>query len=121
LAKHIDAKRIQAGAFFAVKGEDRAMISDLWHGRLPLAKTFWEFAVIYGVVLNILGTAGSVVSYSVQAPGWLTILLFALPILYYFFVAVAVWRSAAAYRGSQIWPELARGAVVILALSALVL
>jgi 5-methyltetrahydropteroyltriglutamate--homocysteine methyltransferase len=37
----------------------------------------------------------------------------------YSFAAVAVWRSAACYRGSPIWPELARGGVIILGLSAL--
>ena len=92
---------------------------DLWRGRVPLRTAFWEFAVVYGVTINIFATGGSLIGYAVDAPGWLTAFLFALPLLYYSFAAVAVWRSAACYRGSSIWPELARAAVVILGLSAL--
>jgi hypothetical protein len=99
----------------------RTKIIDLWSGRVPLSAAFWEFAVIYGIAVNIGATAVSLVAYATDAPGWLAGFFFVLPLLYYSFVTVAVWRSAASYRGSQIWSELARGGVIVLALSGVLL
>jgi hypothetical protein len=99
----------------------RTKIADLWSGRLPLRTVFWEYAVVYGLVVNAAATGSGLIAYSAGAHWWLSIVLFVLPLLYYSFITVAVWRSAADYRGSQIWSELARGGVVILALSTVLL
>lgn len=84
-----------------------AMIRNLWTGDVSLARTFWEFAVIYGLVLNLAATAAALGMASAGQPGWLALAVHLLPLPYTVLVLVAVWRSAARYAGRKLWAELA--------------
>ena len=88
-------------------------VGALWNGRLPLARAFWEFAVLYGVLANLCATIAAFAVMSAGLPGALALLIFLLPVPYVVVAIVGVWRSAAAYRGPQYWAALARAAAVL--------
>ncbi|MGQ7791155.1 hypothetical protein ACUN0C_01960 [Faunimonas sp. B44] len=98
-----------------------AHVKDLWFGRLPLRVTFWEYAIVYGLLVNVVATGAALISYSERAPGPVAVALFLIPAAYFLVVTVGVFRSAAAYRGRKIWAELARAATVAWALWAVII
>ncbi len=91
----------------------RALLRSLWLGEMPLARAFWEFAILYGFVLNLLTTIGSLMVFAAKAPDAYGLGLFLLAVPYNLFVMVAVWRSAGRYRGARHWADFARIAVVV--------
>jgi hypothetical protein len=91
------------------------MLTDLWRGQLSLAVTFWLFGVAALASLEALfvylGLAHPTGTLGVRAA--LTLLaLNAATAVYWIFVSVAIWRSAGAYEGPQLWSLLARGLVI---------
>ena len=90
----------------------RNHIARLWTGQTPLARVFWDYAMIYGTLLNLITTFASLAALALGAPGLVALAIFLLPLPYNIFVVVAVWRSAALYRGPARWAQLARIAVV---------
>ena len=95
-------------------------IRALWNGDVPLAQVFWNYAIIYGSFGNLLATAAALTAITLGWPGWLAVLIFFLPAPYNALMVVAVWRSAARYRGDPIWAHAARIAVVVWAAIATV-
>jgi hypothetical protein len=85
----------------------------LWNGQLPLAQAFWEYAVIYALLLNICATVAAFAFVAADLPAALAIGFFLLPVPYVVVAVVGVWRSAAAYAGPQHWATLARAASVL--------
>ncbi len=84
----------------------------LWRGELPLARAFWDGAILYGVPLNLISTFG----FLALSSGDNTVLGLAvnlLPLPYNVVVLVGVWRSARRYEGPPHWAEAAQVAVVI--------
>jgi hypothetical protein len=95
-------------------------IGDLWHGRLPLGRAFWEFAVIYGLILNVLSTTASLLAIAGNL-SWIAILLIHfLPAPYWIASTVGVWRSADRYAGPPRWASAARVAALLWLLLMLV-
>jgi hypothetical protein len=92
-------------------------IADLWYGRVPLARIFWDYAIIFGSLVNLVTTLAALAAFAKGVPAVLGLLLHFLPTPYNFLMVVGVWRSAANYRGAWIWATLAR--IVILAWAAL--
>lgn len=92
-------------------------LRELWVGRMPLGRAFWEFAVFYGLVLNLLTTVASfgLLAFGVHAAIAMTV--FFLPLPYNLFVLMAVWRSAARYQGPPHWANAARVAVTLWAVA----
>lgn len=87
-------------------------ISNLWHGRAGLAKTYWAYGVIGGGLWGIplaLVTPGSSMA---------IMLLLAL-IAYFMLVNTGIWRAAGQYTGSPIWALLAKVHAVVGYLSTL--
>ena len=80
----------------------------LWNGRLPLAKAFWEHAVVYAALVNLAATYAAFAALAADLPGILAVIIFLLPVPYIVVAVVGVWRSAAAYTGPQHWASLAR-------------
>ena len=83
-------------------------IKHVWNGDLPLRETFWQYAVFYGLFVNVLT---DVLFYALlvnDANVGLLALAFAIPIPYNIFVVVAVWRSAGHYPGPDRWKDFAR-------------
>jgi hypothetical protein len=85
----------------------------LWAGQLSLARAFWEYAILYGLLVNMLATIASLAMLTADAPAALALLIFLVPLPYNILVLVAVWRSAGRYQGAPIWADLARAAVVL--------
>jgi hypothetical protein len=90
----------------------RQRFSDLWNGRVPLARVFWNYAVLYGSLANLLATGAALTAF---LWGWpiLGLVFHFLLMPYNVLMVVAVWRSAARYEGDAIWAQLARGAILV--------
>lgn len=74
-------------------------LADLWAGRLPLGEAFWIWAVGVGLALNVTASAAMLGMLAVDLPGALALAIHLAPAPYNVAVAIAVWRSAAAYEG----------------------
>jgi hypothetical protein len=85
----------------------------LWNGNLPLARAFWEYAVVYVALVNLVTTYSAFAVMAADLPAALAVVIFLLPIPYIVVAVVGVWRSAAAYTGPQHWASLARVASVL--------
>ena len=90
----------------------------LWRGEETLARTFWEYAIVYGTLANAILTIATLASVVANAPVWTIALLSVFTIPYNVFIAIAVWRSAARYQGRPEWATLARVAVIVWAVIA---
>jgi hypothetical protein len=95
-----------------------AFVQDIWTGRLPLARIFWEYAIGYGTVLNLLATLAAFAAFSRNWPEAIGLVLFFLPAPYNLMMVVGVWRSAQHYSGPAIWPTLARARSLVWAAAA---
>jgi len=89
------------------------IVVDLWSGRVPLARAFWEYAVAYGTVLNLLTTLAAFIAFTKDLPDAVSIALFFSPAPYNLLMIVAVWKSAARYAGRAIWATLARVCIIV--------
>lgn len=85
----------------------------LWRGEMPLKSAFWDYAILYGVPLNLLSTFVFLLLSSQDAHPALGLAVNVLPLPYNLLVLVGVWRSAAHYQGPAHWIDVARGAVVV--------
>ncbi|MEX2616425.1 MAG: hypothetical protein WD767_10035 [Alphaproteobacteria bacterium] len=85
----------------------------LWRGELPLFTAFWTWAVLGGLLVNILSSAAFLVLVSNDQPVLAVIAGYAPSLPYNLAVTVGVWRAAAHYPGERHWAELARIAVVV--------
>jgi hypothetical protein len=90
----------------------------LWRGDLTLRNAFWDYAVIYGTLANLLVTVVALAILAADLPGLLALAVFLLPLPYNIAAVVGVWRSADRYRGPPAWASVARIAVVIWAILA---
>jgi hypothetical protein len=91
----------------------RLFIIALWNGRLPLARAFWHYAILYGTIASITATGAAVAGFALGLPGLLAFAVHLLPLPYVFIAAVGVFRSANRYSGPPIWARLAEAAIVI--------
>jgi hypothetical protein len=88
-------------------------VKSLWAGDVPLPEAFWQYAVVYGLLVNFVATALSLVLAVAGASVWVYVAVFFLPTPYNVLMIVAVWRSAERYRGPQKWADLARAVSLI--------
>ena len=96
-------------------------VARLWRGEVPLRTAFWEYAVVYGLVINVISVGGALINHALGGPIVVTSALFLLHDPYMLLVAVAVWRSAARYSGHRLWADLARAAVTVWAVIAIII
>ena len=87
-------------------------LRELWSGRLPLARAFWEHAVFYGAVANIAATGAALSALTFGAPAPLALAIHLLPLPYVLTTVVGVCRSASRYGGSPVWARTAEIAVI---------
>ena len=85
----------------------------LWNGELPLARAFWEYAVLYAGLANLCATIAAFAVMAADLPGALAVVVFLLPVPYIALSVVGVWRSADAYSGPPHWASLARAAAIL--------
>ncbi len=88
-------------------------VKHLWAGHLPLGQAFWQYAVGYGLLLNLITTLAFLALMAREANTALIVLSFASPVPYNVLMVVAVWRSADRYSGPKTWAHLARVGTVI--------
>lgn len=96
----------------------KTLVADLWHGRVPLARAFWEFAIIYGSITNIVTTLAAFALFANDFHPALGLSVFFLPLPYNLLMVVAVWRSAGQYFGPAMWAVLARALILAWAVIA---
>jgi hypothetical protein len=89
----------------------------LWRGEVAMARAFWEYALAYGSLANLITTMLALAVLMSGLPV-LAVAIFLLPLPYNVLMIVAVWRSAGRYHGAPMWATLARGAVVVWAVLA---
>ena len=89
------------------------LVKCLWAGELPLRQAFWQYAVGYGLLINLVTSLAFLALLTNDTNIALVALAFALPIPYNFVMVVAVWRSADRYSGPKTWADLARIGIVI--------
>jgi hypothetical protein len=80
----------------------------LWRGEVPLFNAFWDWALIGGLIVNVSMTIASLVLVMEDMLLAAVIVGHAFSVPYNVFVTVAVWRSAARYKGDPRWATAAR-------------
>jgi hypothetical protein len=88
-------------------------LKSLWTGEIPLPEVFWQYAVVYGLLVNFVATSLSLVLAVAGASVWIYVAVFFLPTPYNVLMIVAVWRSAERYQGPRKWADLARAVTLI--------
>lgn len=73
----------------------------LWTGALPFETVVWRYAVLWGLVVNLLATGVLAGLLVLDAALPLVVLGFLLPIPYNVVVVVAALRSAESYPGGR--------------------
>lgn len=96
-------------------------IVELWRGEVPLAQTFWLWAILGGLLVNSVATIATFTVLANDAPGLLAVALYFTPIPYDVLMVVAVWRSAARHDGRPEHANWARVAVLAWAVAMLAL
>lgn len=91
----------------------RRIVDDLWRGDIPMARVFWEYAVVYGTTLNFLTTIASFAVLASSGSAAWSLAVFFLPVPYNLLMIVSVWRSAARYDGPEYWVVLARSLILV--------
>lgn len=86
-------------------------ITSLWRGEIPLATVFWEYAVAWGTLLNLLCTGGALIAFMNRAPDWFGLLLHFAPTPLNALLVVSTWRAAA--REQSALSSFARPAIVL--------
>lgn len=90
-----------------------ALLAALWRGDIPLGQAFWEYAIAYGTIANIVATATAIATVAAGLPVVLTIFLLLLPLPYILIAVVGVVRSADKYQGPSKWAKRAKIAVIL--------
>jgi hypothetical protein len=91
----------------------KAHLVALWRGDVPLGQAFWEYAIAYGTIANIVATAAAIVTVAAGLPETLAICLFLMPLPYILIAVVGVVRSADKYRGAPARAIMAKIAVIL--------
>ncbi len=96
----------------------RGLLRRLWAGEVPLARVFWNYAMIGGSAFNVAATLAAMALLASDAPDVAVIVALVLPIPYNLLMLVAVWQSARAYTGARLWADLARLAIIVWTIAA---
>jgi hypothetical protein len=77
-------------------------IASFWRGEAALARVFWEYAIAWGTLLNLLGTGAALVVFIKGGPDWLGLLLHFAAVPYNVLMVVSIWRAAAREDGTAL-------------------
>lgn len=83
-------------------------VARLWRGELPLNETFWTWAVIGGIAVNLVTSGLLLALIAADRPVAALIVGYGPSVPYNILATVGVWRSAGRYTGDPRWAELAR-------------
>ncbi len=87
---------------------NKNIIQRLWSGEVHLNDVFWNYAIIYGLILNLTATVLIPLAFMFNWHAALIVLIFLLPIPYNILITVSVWRSAEKYEDPGHWPDYAK-------------
>jgi len=87
--------------------------SRLWHGELALQNAFWNWAVLGGLMVNVVTSALFLLLIMADKPVLALLVGYGLSLPYNIIVAAGVWRSAEQFQGQRRRAELAKFTVVI--------
>ena len=85
----------------------------LWRGEVPLPNAFWNWAVLGGLIVNVVSSALFLFLIMADRPISAFLAGYALSIPYNVIVSVGVWRSAEKYSGELRWADLAQFVTII--------
>jgi tetrahydromethanopterin S-methyltransferase subunit G len=85
--------------------QQRGFLSKLVNGDFGLAKTYWLYGFVVGLIINVLTRI-------IPSLGALAVIL-AVAIPYQIMVLLGVWRAADKYQGRKAWAILAKIATVL--------
>ena len=88
-------------------------LRQLWRGDLPLAKAFWGWAAVGGVVVNGVTTGLFIALLSQDLPVLSLLVGYGLSVPYNVVALVGVWRSADRHPGGRLLAEVARYAAAV--------
>jgi hypothetical protein len=90
----------------------------LWEGEIALGRAFWEWAILYGSLANLVTAILAFTVLAADGSALLAVAIHFVPVPYNVLAAVGVWRSAERYRGPAAYAQLARIAIVAWAAAA---
>jgi hypothetical protein len=96
----------------------KTILLQLWRGDFTLRRAFWDYAIVYGSLLNLTTTLAAFAAYAAELPLAVAAVIFFSPLPYNLLAVLNVWRSAERYAGPPIWAHLARIAVIVWAVIA---
>ncbi|MCU0838248.1 MAG: hypothetical protein MUE49_05935 [Rhodospirillales bacterium] len=99
----------------------RRAIADMWHGRVPLGRAFWSYAVILGLFINVTASLVSLAVIAADGPAALALAIHFAPLPWIIVTAVGVWRSAGRPEVTPDHGQLARAGVVLWSLLLLLI
>jgi len=85
----------------------------MWRGEEPLALAFWQYGVVFGLVLNVAHIYLVWAVNSSHAPGVVVAAAYLAPWPYNLLAAWGVWRAADHYAGPPMWATAARVAITV--------
>ena len=88
-------------------------LKKLWQGEQPLGRAFWVYFIMGWIGMVVLAALAHLVLFSIGLRPLGLPLLVAAYLIYPFFAAIGVWRSANAYELHGFYPFLAKGAVCV--------
>lgn len=89
------------------------IIQLLWSGDIQLNDVFWKYAIVYGLIVNIISTVLLLLAFMFEWHAALISSIFLLPIPYNIFIAISVWKSADKITGQGSWPAYAKFITVL--------
>ena len=92
-----------------------AALKALWRGELPLATAFWVYVCGYGLFLELVFTALSLILYLTFEMPAVALAAHLVPLPYVFAAAIGTWRSADRYEGHPLVAWLAKAGLVVVA------
>lgn len=87
-------------------------IASLWRGEQPLARVFWEYAIAWGTLINLLCTGAALIVYVQRGPVLLGLLLHFATLPLNILLVVSIWRAAARESGSPLASVARVGSVI---------
>lgn len=78
----------------------KRLVIDLWRGDVPLATSFWEYNIVYGILLNAAALLVFLALLTQDQP-LVGMIVHSIPTPYNLFMFVAVWRAAGKYTGPR--------------------
>jgi hypothetical protein len=90
-----------------------AWIERMWRGEEPLALAFWQYGIVFGLVINLAHLFLVWAVNDAHTPGLVVVAVYLIPLPYNLLVAWGVWRAAGRYRGPAPWARAARVIIVL--------